>query len=96
MFKRIVVALVVLGIVCMSTTAFAGGLWSMVKNRNLELLNTKPYSIEVQGVNIRGYVFEVKEMNSICISVWGEDTQTLQCKTYKEMGMEKKGGYNGK
>lgn len=73
--------------------ANAGGLWSMVKNAGSDgVLNTKQYTIEVAGTDIRGYVFNVPEMKSICLSVWGgkSDSHQLECKTYKEIGIEEK------
>lgn len=60
----------------------------MVKNSGLETIKSKPYVIEVKGVNIRVYVFEIKEMKSICISAWGDGNSNLQCKTYKEIGIK--------
>jgi len=68
-------------------TVTAGGVWSMVKNMGLQ--NRTPVStfvLEVEGVNLRVYVFDVPEMKSVCVNVWGEDVQTLECKTYQEIG----------
>ena len=88
--KKVIIGLMALMMIIMPGYAFSGGLWSMVKNSGLENIKTKPYAIEVKGTNIRAYIFEVPEMKSICISVWGSDTQTLQCKTYKEIGISEK------
>lgn len=73
----------------MASTVQAGGIWSLIKNTGLETRQPKTFTIEVEGVNIRAYVFDVPEMKSICINVWGEDLQTLECKTYKEIGINK-------
>jgi len=72
----------------LAVSANASGFWSIVKNSGLETIESKPYQIEVQGTNLRAYVFEVKPMKSVCISVWGggRDVHTLECKTYKEIG----------
>lgn len=74
--------------ILLAISANASGLWSIVKNSGLETIESKPYQIEVKGTNLRAYVFEVKPMNSVCISVWGgdRDVHTLECKTYKEIG----------
>ncbi len=79
---------IILFVAALTVSANASGLWSLVKNSGLETIDSKPYQIEVQGTNIRAYVFEVKPMDSVCISVWGgdRDVHTLECKTYKEIG----------
>ena len=79
--------MILLIVVFMAHTAFAGGIWDMVKNVGLEKINSKGYEVEVEGTNIRAYVFNVQLMKSVCTNVWGERTQTLECKTYKEMGL---------
>ena len=73
-----------------SASVYAGGLWSIIKNTGIETRHPKTFTIEVEGVNIRAYVFDVPEMKSVCINIWGEDLQTLECKTYKEMGLKEK------
>ena len=76
-------------VVLLAITAQAGGLWDMVKNNSSDgTIKTKQYTIEVSGTDIRGYVMEVPEMKSVCISVWGSNSSSHQlvCKTYKEMG----------
>ena len=88
--KRIVIGLVALAMLVVPMTASAGSIWGLVKNSGLKDLPANGYTIEVKGVNIRAYVFEVKEMKSVCISVWGDGSQTLQCKTYKEIGITEK------
>lgn len=87
MKKTIVAALTGISIL-LASSAYAGGLWSMAKNVGLEKLNTKAYAIDVAGVDIRAYVFKVPEMRSVCISVWGENNQQLECKTYEELGLK--------
>lgn len=68
-------------------SAFAGGLWDMVKNSDLTPLKSKAYQLEVEGVNTRVYVFDVPEMTSICTITYGDETSSqMVCKTYKEMG----------
>ena len=69
-------------------SANAGGLWDIVKNTNGEYTQSKQYTVEVSGTNIRAYVFDVPAMKSICVSAWGSDSssQQLECKTYKEIG----------
>ena len=83
--KKLLTSLTLTSVLAIS--ANASGLWSLVKNSGLETIQSKPYQIEVQGTNLRAYVFEVKPMKSVCISVWGgdRDVHTLECKTYKEM-----------
>ena len=74
-----------------SMPAQASGFWSMLKNSTSDgKIDTKQYSIEVSGTNIRGYVFNVPEMKSVCLSIWGgeRDVHTLECKTYKEIGLK--------
>lgn len=71
-----------------STSSYAGGIWDLVKNSHSDgKIETKQYTIEVAGTNIRGYVYDVPEMASICISVWGEHSSShqLECKTYDEI-----------
>jgi len=87
--KKIMVSLLIMAMVMVPVSAFSGGIWGMIKNTGLDKLQSKPYVIEVQGVNIRAYVFEIKEMRSVCVSVWGDSSQSLHCKTYKEIGIEK-------
>lgn len=80
-----------MAIVMFASTAFAGGLWDMVKNSNLKTLPAKAYQIEVKGVNTRVYVFKVPEMHSVCTITYGDDTTSqMECKTYKEMGHEER------
>ncbi len=79
----------IIALISVSVMLQAGGLWSMVKNLNSAgKIETKQYTIEVSGTNIRGYIFNVPQMKSICISVWGShgDSHQLVCKTYKEIG----------
>lgn len=86
MKKKLICTLTGLSIL-FASNVYAGGLWSMAKNAGLEKLGSKAYVIDVVGVDIRAYVFKVPEMKSVCISVWGENSQQLECKTYKELGM---------
>lgn len=89
--KKVMIVVLTCMMFMVPCSAFSGSLWGMVKNSGLEKIGSKPYVIEVEGVNIRAYVFEVKEINSICISVWGDNSHTLQCKTYKEIEESEKG-----
>jgi len=75
----------------LASSVYAGGIWSMIKNSGLENIKSNAYTIEVEGVDIRAYVFEVKELNSICISVWGGHSAShqLECKTYAEISKGK-------
>lgn len=85
--KKFIITMFITTLLAMS--ASAGGLWSMVKNTNSEgTIETKQYTIEVSGTDIRAYVFNVPAMKSICISAWGSTgaSHQLQCKTYKEIG----------
>ena len=78
----------ILFVLLLAITANAGGLWSFVKNASSDgYIKTKQYTIEVAGTDIRGYVFNVPEMKSICISVWAgrDSSHQLECKTYKEI-----------
>ena len=81
-----VISALILAATLMSTSANAG-LWDMVKNAGGESIETNQYTIEVSGTNIRGYVFDVPAMKSICISVWGQEgsSHQLDCKTYAEI-----------
>jgi len=85
--KKVMVGFIMLVMLAIPGYAFSGGLWSMAKNAGLEKIQSNAYVIEVKGTNIRAYVFDVKEMKSVCINVWGSNNQTLECKTYKEMGI---------
>jgi len=76
---------------CTAAPAAAGGIWDMIKNSSSNgKIETKQYTIEVAGTNIRGYVYDVPEMKSICWNVFTDRTQQLDCKTYNEMGIEDK------
>jgi len=83
--KRIAVLIVAVALIITPITVTAGGLWSMAKNAGVPVKESTSFVIEVSGVNIRGYVFDVPELNSKCISVWGDGTQQLECKTYAEI-----------
>ena len=84
--KKLVV--LVLAIVMFASSAFAGGIWDMVKNSDLTALKAKAYQLEVKGVNTRVYVFEVPEMHSVCTITYGDESSSqMECKTYKEMGI---------
>lgn len=74
--------------VLFSTPALAGSIWGMIKNTGGEDREAKQITIEVRGVNIRAYIFDVPEMKSMCISAWGDGEHQLECKTYKEIGMK--------
>ncbi len=81
MYKKIV------AIMILALSLQAGGLWDMVKNSGLTTIHTKPYQIEVQGVNIRAYVFQIKELPLVrCISFWGEGAAShqVQCIKYSQ------------
>lgn len=68
-------------------SAQAGGLLDVLKNAGSSgQLKTKQYEIEVAGVNTRAYVFEVTEMNSICIITYSsKGIPAIACKTKSEM-----------
>jgi hypothetical protein len=87
--KKLLVLLALIGAL---TFANASGLWSMIKNSGLENIKSNSYTVEVEGVDIRAYVFDVRAAKSICISVWGGNgySHQLECKTYKEIGYEGK------
>jgi len=69
--------------------ANAGGLWDMVKNASSDgEIQTKQYTVEVSGTDIRGYVYEVPEMKSFCWSTFTQNAHQTTCKTYKEMGLK--------
>lgn len=87
--KKIIV--MALAIAMFATPAFAGSLWGMIKNSDLPTLQSKAYQLEVKGVNVRVYVFKVPEMRSICTQVWGDNTVTMECKSYKELGLDSNG-----
>lgn len=86
--KKITLSLAVL---LMVTTAQAGGIWDMVKNSSSSgTLQSKQYTIEVSGTNTRGYVLDVPEMKSVCFLTYSSKGHpAMDCKTYKEMGVEK-------
>lgn len=69
------------------TFASAGGIWDMVKNSSSAgTLNSKQYTIEVSGTDVRAYVIHVPEMNSICfITYSSKGTPAMACKTEREM-----------
>ena len=83
------VIMIVLLLTLVSSNAFAGSVWGLIKNSGLEERKSKGFTVEVKGVDIRAYVFDVPEMKSVCISTWGDGTQQLECKTYKEMELKK-------
>ena len=72
----------------LAVIANAGGVWDMLKNSGSDgTLKTKQYTIEVSGVDTRGYVFNVPEMRSICfITYSSKGIPAMDCKTYKEIG----------
>ena len=85
---------VVVGLILFTLFAFnitytkAGGIWDALKNTYVDgKLETNSYAIETQGINIRGYAYDVKSMKSICWNVFTESTHVMECKTYKEMGL---------
>ena len=78
----------ILVIFFVSISLYAGGVWSMVKNVGLPTAKSKPFQIEVQGTNIRGYTFKPRGVDMVCVNIWGENTQTLECKTFKELGIK--------
>ncbi len=75
-------------IVALVITANAGGVWDMIKNTSSDkVLETKQYSIDVAGVNVRGYSVNVPDLKSVCfITYSSQGIPAMQCKTYKEMG----------
>ena len=81
MIKLILIALIAI-------TANAGGLWSVIKNASSDgTIKTKQYTIEVSGVDTRGYIMEIPEMKSICFITYSSSGfPAMVCKTYKELG----------
>lgn len=74
----------------LALTANAGGIWDMIKNTQSDgTIKTKQYTIDAYDVDIRGYVYDVPEMKSICWQVFSRGTHRLECKTYKEIGITK-------
>lgn len=90
MMKKCIIVLVVLSVIIAPLTASAGSIWGLVKNSGMKPIPSNGYTISVKGVDIRAYVFEVKEMNSVCVSVWGNNTNQLECKTYAQINEETK------
>jgi len=84
--KKILVAIIALT-VAMVTSASAGGVWDMIKNTQSDgTLESKQYTIEVAGVNTRGYVINVPDMKSVCFITYSEHgIPAMACKTYKEI-----------
>ncbi len=63
----------IIALISVSIMLHAGDLFSMINNLDsAKKIETKKYTIEVSGSNLRGYVFNVPKMKSICISVWGD------------------------
>ena len=71
----------------LAITVNAGNVWDMFKNTGSDgTLKTKQYTIEVSGVDTRGYVFNVPEMKSVCfITYSSKGIPAIACKTYKEI-----------
>ncbi len=78
----------ILFITLLSISAYAGGVWDMVKNASSDgTLKTKQYTVEVSGTDVRAYVMNVPEMKSVCILTYSSKGHpAMTCKTYKEMG----------
>lgn len=86
--KKLIITTITGVSLLITSNLYAGSLWSLAKNAGLEKRKSKAFVIDVKGVDIRAYVFDVPEMKSICINTWGDNNQQLECKTYKEIGME--------
>ena len=74
----------------LSVSANAGGLWSMVKNSGITVVQPITFVLEVEGVNIRGYSFTPLGMpNTVCVSLWGGKSAShqLECKSFTELGI---------
>lgn len=80
MRKIILIALIAIGLQ-------AGGIWDVVKNSNSKgTIETKQYTLEVAGVKTRAYIFNVKDMQSICILTYSsKEVPAMVYKTYKEI-----------
>ena len=84
MKKIILIALIAIGLQ-------AGGIWDMVKNSSSKgTIQSKQYTIEVAGVDTRGYILNIKDMQSICFLTYSsKGVPAMVCKTYKEIGIKK-------
>lgn len=80
---------IILILVALATVASAGSIWGLIKNSGLPTVKSKAFQIEVKGANLRGYIFQPPGLDMVCINVWGDDSQTLECKTFKELGLKK-------
>ncbi len=80
--KKIILVMII------TISVYAGGVWDILKNTTSDkTLKTKQYTIEVAGVNVRGYVVNVPELKSICFITYStQGIPAMQCKTYKEIG----------
>ena len=73
----------------LALSAYAGGIWSMLKNAGLTQVQSQAFVIEVEGVDIRGYTFKPVGVDMVCVSVWGgkSSSHQLECKSFKELGL---------
>lgn len=86
MKKLLSIAIIALSL-AMPSISSAGGIWDMVKNSSSAgTLESKQYTIEVSGTDVRAYVIHVPEMNSICLITYSSKGQpAIACKTEREM-----------
>ena len=75
-------------IAIMAISLSAGGIWDMIKNSSSQgTLSSKQYTVNVAGVDTRGYVINIPDMKSICfITYSSHGIPAMVCKTYKEIG----------
>ena len=55
------------------------GWWEKVVSLSLPLVETKEFTIEATGWNLRGYAFAVEELGRVCLYVAGEGKGGLDC-----------------
>ena len=58
----------------------AGGIWSLAKNSGLPAVKSQGFTIPVEGVDARAYVFEPKgTVNKQCVMVFTAEIFQLEC-----------------
>jgi hypothetical protein len=60
------------------------GWWEKIVSLSLPLVETKEFTIEASGWNLRGYAFAVEELGRVCLYVAGEGKGGLDCWEAKE------------
>ncbi|MDF1881271.1 hypothetical protein JHD50_08145 [Sulfurimonas sp. MAG313] len=67
-------------IVSLIISANAGGLWSMAKNVGLPEVKSKGFTIPVEGVDARAYIFEpLGTKNKQCVIVFTAEIFQMEC-----------------